>query len=221
MLARFDRRVVPEPVLELVRSIQAKMPCQLGGGAALSGAYLAHRLSHDVDLFCESREGVRTLVDALPSIAAETGARLELVRDAGSFARAHCELGGQSLELDLVWESPPDLGSPAVLEGVRVRSLEDLRASKLTCLLSRSEPRDLVDVLFIERAGYRVEADLPLALQKDRGIDPGVLAWLMREFPTRPMPKMLEPLSEDELLKFRGQLRDRLRSLAVPEQQEE
>ena len=58
------------------------------------------------------------------------------------------------------------------LEGIVVESLSDLRANKLTCILSRSEPRDLVDLYFLDRAGHPPERDLELALKKDAGIDP-------------------------------------------------
>src|SRR5262249_3870232 len=95
-------------------------------------------------------------------------------------------------------------------------SIADLRASKITCILSRSEPRDLVDLLFLERAGYPPERDLPLALKKDAGIDPGVLAWLLGQFPIEPMPVMLLPLSANELMSFRDELRDRLKRAALP-----
>ena len=90
----------------------------------------------------------------------------------------------------LVHEPLPDLEAPPPpVEGIIIESLTDLRASKLTCILSRSEPRDLVDLLFLERAGYRVEDDLPLALQKDAGIDPGILAWLLGRFRSSRCPR--------------------------------
>lgn len=216
MLSRFDRRVVTDEVLALVRSCQRHARCELGGGAALSGAYFAHRLSEDVDLFCQRQQEVRELVRALPEVASEQGASVRLVRDEGSFARAHWQLGPQTVEVDIVLESPPALAPSTLLEGIVLRSIEDLRASKLTCLLSRSEPRDLVDVLFSERSGFLVEADLLLALKKDSGIDPGVLAWLMTQFPIEPMPTMLEPLSPEELRLFRDQLRDRFKALSLP-----
>jgi len=94
--------------------------------------------------------------------------------------------------------------------------LVDLRASKLTCILSRSEPRDLVDLLFLDRAGYPPELDLALAVRKDGGVDPGVLAWLLDEFPVSPMPSLLLPLSVEELTAFRVRLKHRLRLAAVP-----
>ena len=114
-------------------------------------------------------------------------------------------------------------GSRSARAGCRV-TLADLRASKHTRLLSRSEPRDLVDVLFLERAGFSPEADLALALRKNAGIDPGVLSWLVAQFPVEPLPMMLEPLSSDErratsygLRAYRDRLAERFRRLAVPE----
>ncbi len=68
----------------------------------------------------------------------------------------------------------------------------------------------------IDRAGHPPEADLSLAVQKDAGIDPAVLAWLLGQFPTHPLPLMLEPLTEDELRQFRDALRERFRRIAIP-----
>jgi hypothetical protein len=214
----FDPRVVPPPVVNLIRSIQRRTPCHLGGGAALSGAHLAHRLSNDVDLIFHDLETLREAVRELPAVEAECGAKIAVVRDAPTFVRATVELGGRSLALDLIHEAVPDVEPPdPPLEGVVVESLPELRANKLTCLLSRTEPRDLVDILFLERAGFRAEDDLPLALKKDAGIDPAVLAMLLKDFPLRPMPQMLATLTEDDLRRFRDELSERLRHFSVPE----
>jgi hypothetical protein len=43
-----------------------------------------------------------------------------------------------------------------------------------------------------------------------------VLAWLLSNFPTRPLPQMLEPLAEEELRRFRDELAARLKALATP-----
>lgn len=213
----FDARVVPPPVVALVRELQLRAPCHLAGGAALSGVHLAHRLSADIDLFCHEREHVRDLVRDLPYVASRCNADIRIVRDAGSFVRATVRVGGNPLELDLVHEALPDLEPPPpLIEGVLVESFADLRASKLTCLLSRSEPRDLVDLLFLDGAGYAPERDLPMALRKDAGIDPGVFAWLLRDFPVSPLPQMLEPLTEAQLARFRDALAERFRQVAVP-----
>lgn len=215
MRSEFDRRVAPEPVLAFVRACQRRVPCHLGGGVALAGVYLSHRLSADVDLFCHEAGDVRVLARALPDAAKDAGGAVEIVRDAGSFVRGKLEVGGRTVEVDLVHESNADIEPPPPIEDIVVESLTDLRANKLTCILSRSEPRDLVDLLFLDRAGHPPERDLPLALRKDGGIDPCILAWLLGQFPVEPLPSMIEPLTVEELVRFRNDLRERLRGIAT------
>jgi hypothetical protein len=134
-----------------------------------------------------------------------------------TFARASVATHSFSLELDAIYEATPAIEDAASLEGITLESLSDLRASKLTCILSRSEPRDLVDLLFLDRAGFPPEDDVQLALRKDAAIDPGVLAWLLGQFPLDPLPVMLVPMGRDELSLFRDSLRERFRKIAVPE----
>jgi predicted nucleotidyltransferase component of viral defense system len=190
----------------------------LGGGAALAGAFLSHRVSRDIDLFCHDAEEHRALVRNLGDRAAESNGTIVVQRDGGSFVRAELTLSDRSLTVDVVHEPLPDIEAPPPpIESIVVESLTDLRASKLTCILSRAEPRDLVDLLYLDRAGYPPERDLHLALEKDAGTDPAILAWLLRQFPVAPLPTMLLPLSSEELLQFRDELAERLRRLAVPD----
>lgn len=213
----FDRRVVPLKVLEFVRACQERVPCHLGGGAALAGAYLRHRETGDIDLFSHEAEEMRTLVEVLSDVSSSVGVLAAIVRDAGSLVRATLKSGDIELELDVVHEPVPDLEPPPpALEGIVVESLKDLRANKLTCILSRSEPRDLVDLLFLDKAGFPPEKDLSLALRKDAGVDPGVLAWLLARFPVEPLPRMLEPLTVEQLREFRDELARRFRKSALP-----
>lgn len=211
-----DSRVVPPLAAEFIRACQAKVPCHLGGGAALAGAYLHHRISADADLFVHDRESHRLLVGVLPDIGRDLGLDVRIDRDAGTVVRARVVATAMTVEVDVVHEAVADLESPgASIDGIVVESLADLRANKLTCILSRSEPRDLVDLLFLDRIGYAPERDLALALRKDAGIDPGVLAWLLGDFPCEPLPTMLMPLTAYELRQFRDDLRERFRRLAV------
>ena len=217
MKAHFDERVLSGIDVGFIKACQGHTPCHLGGGAALSGAWLAHRLSRDIDLFCHERELHRQLVSDLDDIAGSVGLTCTLVRDGGSHVRAVLNGPLGSKELDVVFEPGRDLEPPpAPVDGIVLQSLADIRASKLTCLLSRSEPRDLVDLLFLEKAGFPPEADLGNALRKDAGIDPGVLAWLLRDFPTRPLPTMLLPLTEQELTDFRDDLAVRFKAVTLP-----
>lgn len=214
----FDRRIVTDETLRVLQACQRRVPFHLGGGCALAGVHLRHRLSADADLFVHDARAHRELVEALPHAATEVGLRTRIVRDGGSFVRAELELHTGSIELDLVHDAVPDIEPPPdPVEGIVIESLADLRANKLTCILSRSEPRDLVDLMFLDRAGMPPERDLPLALRKDAGLDPGILSWLLGQFPVEPLPIMLVPLGSEELLAFRDDLRERLRRLATPE----
>ncbi len=148
-----DARVLSARWAAFTRDTQAAVPSKLGGGVALAAA-LRHRRSRDLDLFLPSADAVSILRRALPEIAARAGVTAQIVQEAPGFVRArlvHPEEG--ELGLDLVHDAAPELApDPVVIDGIALVSDRDLRASKLTCLLSRSEPRDLVDVLFLERA---------------------------------------------------------------------
>jgi hypothetical protein len=217
MRKTFDRRVVPDFVLDFVRACQVRIPCHLGGGAALAGAYLGHRTTGDIDLFVHHAEEMRSLVGLLPGAAAEAGIGVTLLRDVGHLVRAQlADRNGNTVEADVVHEPVADIAAPPPpIEGIVIESLADLRANKLTCILSRSEPRDLVDLYFLDQAGFPPERDLEIALRKDAGIDPGVLAWLLARFPTSPLPQMLQPLTPEELKRFRDSLAERLRGSAA------
>jgi hypothetical protein len=212
----FDRRVVPDFAVAFTRGCQRRVGCHLGGGAALSGGHLAHRTTGDLDLFVHAHAAMRELTALLPAIAAEVRCSCDLVRDAGHLVRARLTgPDGLGLDVDLVAEPVPDLAAPTEIEGIEIESLADLRANKLTCILSRSEPRDLVDLYFLDQAGYPPADDLVLAARKDAGIDPGVLAWLVDQFPLAPMPVMLKPLAPDQLRSFRDDLAEKLRQRAI------
>jgi len=216
-VATFDRRIVRPSTLRFLQACHARTPFHLAGGAALAGVHLRHRLSRDADLFFHDRHAHRDAAALLQEVALEAGVTIRVVRDAGTFVRAVLTGADGEVDIDLVFDAVADVSGPDSVEGVQVESLADLRANKLTCVLSRSEPRDLVDLLFLDRAGYPPEADLALALAKDGSIDPGVLGWLLSQFPVEPLPQMLEPLPPGELKVFRDALAERLRRLAVPD----
>jgi hypothetical protein len=195
----------------------ARTPFHLAGGAALAGVHLRHRLSRDADLFFHDRHLHREAVVLLQDVARDADVTIRVVRDGGTFVRAVLTAADEVVDIDLVFDAVADVDPPDFVEGVHVESLADLRANKLTCILSRSEPRDLVDLLFLDRAGYPPESDLALALRKDGSIDPGVLAWLLGQFPVEPLPEMLESLPAGTLESFRDGLAERLRRLAIPD----
>ena len=67
----------------------------------------------------------------------------------------------------------------ALQHDLRMDSVEEIMANKITTLASRSEIRDIVDLYFLEQSGYRVEEHLENALRKDAGATPATIAWLL------------------------------------------
>ncbi|MGE5048819.1 MAG: nucleotidyl transferase AbiEii/AbiGii toxin family protein [Deltaproteobacteria bacterium] len=97
----------------------------------------------------------------------------------GGAALAGFHLGHRATH-DLVRDRAPQGELPKLIFGdVRVDPPEEILANKLCALLSRSELRDLIDVRALEQAGFRVEDALPLAQNKDAGLTPAQLAWVL------------------------------------------
>ena len=97
MRATFDARIASPAVLHFIRECQARVHCSLAGGVALSGAFLGHRLSKDVDLFLRDRASLRQLAQVLSEAASAAGGSIKTVQDAGSFLRAELQFADQRL----------------------------------------------------------------------------------------------------------------------------
>lgn len=159
------------------------------------------------------------MLASLPVIAAALGAWVEILSDAPAFRRLLLTgPDGQTLRVDLVWETAERTGPPpAVAGGLRLDPPEEILVHKICTILGRSEPRDLVDLFFLERAGYRVLDALPAARRKDTGLTPAQLAWAISQVPLDRVPDgLLEPLSLEELRSFRARLLDALERLSFP-----
>ena len=188
----------------------------LTGGAALSGFYLGHRETHDLDLF--------TVSDALEDgfvlaseIARQRGASLESVRSAPDFRRLLMRHGSEAVVIDLARDRSPQFSAEKlVLNGIRVDPAEEILANKLCALLSRSEIRDLVDVRALEHAGYRVDDWLSAAMKKDTGLTPAQLGWVLNQIEMR--DDLVPPggVSVAELRQYLVDLIGRLARLSYP-----
>ncbi len=189
----------------------------LTGGAALAGFHLRHRETHDLDLF--------TLEDAIESgfavvneVSKMLGARVESVQTSPDFRRLLISGKNEAIIVGLVREYVFQIErDKPVINGIRVDSPKEIMANKLCALLSRSEIRDLVDVLELEKAGFRVDDALPSAALKDAGLTPAQLAWVLSQIK---LGEDLTPpggISVPELRYYLDSLIARLTRLAFPE----
>lgn len=153
----------------------------LSGGGALAGFHLAHRETHDLDLFT-LEDALDRGMSALESSARDLGAAIEAIQTAPDFRRVLVRRGAEAVVVDLVREYVAQ-ASPEkqVVRGIRVDPPGEIMANKLCVLLSRSEVRDLVDVRALEQAGYSLDDALTAAGTKDKGLTPGQLAWVLSQ----------------------------------------
>ena len=126
----------------------------------------------------------------------------------------HGQQGVDTAIVDMIRDRAPQLHPKVTRDGVVTDPVEEIVANKICALLGRAEVRDLVDLYFLERAGHRVEDFLGDAQQKDAGVTPAALAWVLSEMVVPDAP----PGDADRatVQAFARDLEARLRRLAVP-----
>jgi predicted nucleotidyltransferase component of viral defense system len=189
----------------------------LSGGAALAGFHLKHRTTADLDLFADSADVLDAGESALRAVAAHLGAIVKNVQTEPTIRRRLLERGNDRVRVDLVVDEAVQGYPDKLLFGaVRVDPPEEILANKLCTLLSRSEIRDVVDVYFLERAGFRVEDAVALAQRKDGGWTPATLAWLLSEIQIGDDARIPGGIAPAQLREFIADLIRRFSRLAYP-----
>ena len=188
----------------------------LTGGAALAAYHLGHRTTDDLDLFTATAD-LDEGVSVLRSVADEMGASIQALRTSPDFRRFLLRLGDEGVVVNLVHDRAPQI-HPEKLDrdGVLVDPAAEILANKLCTLLSRGEVRDLVDVLFLERAGLRVEDAIGPASTKDGGLSAAQLAWVLSQITVGSDARIPAGVTPVELRTFLEDLVSRLTRLAYP-----
>jgi hypothetical protein len=189
----------------------------LTGGAALAGFYLHHRETTDLDLFTVDAVAFERGRHALSAVADRLGATLVLRQHAPGFQRhvltREPDAVVVDLDLERVAQMHPDKGE---VDGIRLDPLEEILINTLTTVLSRSEERDLVDLLVREERGHAVESALAGALAKDGGCTPAALAWALSQAQVPDGATLPAGVAPDRLRRFVADLVRRPRRAAAP-----
>ena len=190
----------------------------LTGGSALGMFYLDHRRSYDLDLFTAEEVEGKEVQNLVLRVAAKIGAECHSLRSAPDFHRFRLTRGAERELLDLVVDRAPQLDAlKSVVDGIRVDTLREITANKLTTLLSRTELKDVVDLYFLELHGQDLLAALPDAQAKDGGWEPAVVSMLLDGLRVTELPPwMIRPLVAADLQKFLDQLRRAIALKALP-----
>jgi hypothetical protein len=154
---------------------EERCPFYLSGGTALSGFYLQHRYSDDLDFFTRDRESLRAPGRYVEQAAAAAELQIERVVPRGDLVQ-YCFSGDSHpdhplLKSELVFDAPRYFADPRRLDGVLVDDLLSIAVNKLT-IHTRHEPKDYVDLYMVVQSGHvRLEDLIPMAKEKLVGRD--------------------------------------------------
>lgn len=175
----------------------------LTGGTALAAFYLFHRVSEDLDLFTPNPEDMQEVERGILELSLREGWAVKPERRSPFFCRVFFTEAGSEwpLKVDLAYDPGPWFGSPMETQGIRVDSLENIGANKVTALMSRGEARDFIDLYFIlKETPLTFDQLLEMAKQKDPGLKEFYLAGFIhqqirrwRSLPSLPLRKPLDP----------------------------
>jgi len=144
---------------------------------------------------------------------------VERIQSSPAFVRLQASDSSQArLIIDLVASPIETASEPQELElaghVLLVDTEHEILANKLGALLSRSELRDLWDVMELVDRGGDLERALDDAAKKDGGFSQLTLAWLLEQFDVEAIAE-LTPLEGDlveRLIRFKARLSERLTS---------
>lgn len=195
-----------QTVLRLVSQEPALSGYSLSGGTALSVFYLHHRISDDLDFFSQvavDRMNLDAFIVRLKEAVRARTVEPQLIHDRRLFL---FRLPVGELKVEFTLYPFPSLEDPTPHNGVRVDSLRDISAGKLMALLDRFEPKDFVDLYFLlqERPLEEIKHDA----EKKFGITISPIQLggeLSKVGRVEALPKMLKPLTIEELKTFFSQ----------------
>jgi len=190
----------------------------LTGGSALGLFYLDHRRSYDLDLFTNEDVDGKEIQNLVHRVAKSISAEYLAVRTTPDFRRFKLTRNEEREIIDVVVDRTPQLDSKKnSFDHIRVDTLREITANKLTALLSRTEIKDVVDLYFLEKAGRDLLASIPDAQAKDAGWEPAVVAMLLDGLSVQDTPAwMIRELAPTDLHAFLQKLRLAISELALP-----
>lgn len=196
--------------LELAQSKpQLTQRFYLTGGTALAEFYLQHRLSEDIDLFCEREEVDQFLVEAfLKKNSGILGVKkIKLSQFFGLFSYKLIYNDGDELKVDFNYYPFPQIEKGINFKHLQVDSMRDIAANKVHTLFIRARARDYVDLYFLFQAYDYSLKDLILDAKAkfDWDIDRVNLASQfirVKELLPKDLPRMLVKFDTGQMVKF-------------------
>lgn len=170
---------IQKKTLDLIAKSSLSKQFYFSGGTALAEYYLQHRLSEDLDFFCEEEFEPQSIYVIIKSYKAELN--FQEIDFQSSFNRNLFFLqfyGDQSLKLEFTYYPFQQVEPPTNRNGILVDSLIDIATNKLFTISQKPRGRDYFDLYsIIMHKDYSIERLRILAKQKfDWHVDPLQLA---------------------------------------------
>ena len=185
----------------------------LTGSTALAAFYLFHRYSDDLDFFTNEPQ-LEAAWPFLQRLQSGLGFMVE------SRTPHHIRLRfAEGLRVDVVQDVPARFGLPIRHGAWVVDGRENITVNKITAIQGRLDVKDYVDLFLLlrDRPVDEIIGWLAKAKQKDASIEPFVWSRVIGDVETfRLLPRMIIPVTLDELVTFYRQLRRQLLASLKP-----
>jgi predicted nucleotidyltransferase component of viral defense system len=183
----------------------------LTGGTALAAFYYFHRLSEDIDLFCEKQEVDPNLVETfLKKISPKLHViRLKGIQTLGLVSFKLIYRDGEELKVDFNYYPNPRIEKGTKFKNLDIDSVYDIAANKIHTVFMKPRLRDYIDLYFIfKKENYNLDDLIINSKAKfDWDIDRvNLTSQFLRakDFlkETKAFPKMLVPFNPKEMENF-------------------
>ncbi len=203
MLAEYYDKVL-YPLQDKVISVFRDSSFYLTGGTLLSRVYYRHRYSDDLDYFLNDHPDFQLLADRQIEKLSKIFNTVKVVMAYERFYRILVDQ--EKLKIELVNDVPAHIGELIVHPQFGlIDSKENILTNKITAVIDRAMPKDIVDIYFLIKDGVSLKQVLIDVHSKAAGIPPLYVAKVLGEFDYSLLDteiKWIAPVPSDEIKNF-------------------
>jgi hypothetical protein len=198
-----------DEIMEIIQ--RQEVGFYLTGGTALSRCYLDHRYSDDLDLFINQDLDFKKQAQRVVTAIRRENFNLEMGTVSKSFVRITVLKNQLHLIIDFVNDLEFHYGGFETSDFFpKIDSWRNILSNKL-CAISRLEPKDVADTLFIAKTfPFEWPEIIEEAKHKDLWVNPLDVSRIIKEFPVNLLDsiKWIIPIDQKALDEERLQMHD-------------
>ncbi len=179
-------------------------PFYLTGGTVLSRVYYKHRFSDDLDYFVNYLSNFEKLAEIQVNKLSQVFEDVEVDYRGEYFYRIF--VSQRQLKIELVNDVPAHIGDLVKHPQFGlIDSKENILTNKLTAVMDRAMPKDIVDIYFLLKDGINLKQALTDVHSKVAGVPPLYIAKILGEFDYSLLDteiKWIRPVPSEEIKKF-------------------